>query len=504
MSQSTRSWVALAPLSSGTYTSSPMPRPGSTQTTPPTLITQGGRRLRVLGLLFAGATLSCVLAAYNGFPLTYSDTGSYLDNAADLLRLKAPWFFFRPLTYGVFLVPFATPVTLWLLPLVQGLMVVAVVLWTMRTAKVMLSLGAWLAVFAVLCTASSLPWFTGQIMPDVFTSVVILLSFVVVWAPLTDFRSRWVVLGLSFAIATHLSHFPIAAGLLLGGAAARIGADADARSRKAVSRLALRAVAPIVLALAAVVGPNLIRHRQPVLSRSSSLFALAHLVGDGSAQRYLARACTVRTYGLCAERHALRPDVDWFLWDRSGPRARSEAAMARGDSTLLREAPAIVAGTLRQEWPRVLLHVLRDGGLQLVTFGAHPGEHSYSSSVDAAMHRLGPTVGASYRASRQARRALPTATPTRIHYAAVIVAIVALGWLLPRLGGPRHRPLRRLTVTVGVGLVLNGFILAGLSTVHPRYQSRVVWLVVLMGLVVAAEWHQGRQRDTAPSTAPSA
>jgi hypothetical protein len=458
----------------------------------------------VLGALFAGAMLSCVLAIYNGFPLTYSDTGSYLDNAADLLRLKAPWFFFRPLTYGIFLVPFATPVTLWLVPLVQGLVVVTVVYWTLRTAGITLSIRVWVVVFAVLSAVSSLPWFTGQIMPDVFTSVVILLAFVIAWAPLAGFRSRWVVLVLSFAIATHLSHFPLAAGLLLMGTVARLRADAEARSRAAVRRLTLRAVTPLVLALVMVVGPNLLRHRQPVLSRSSSLFALGHLVGDGSAQRYLARACAVRAYGLCAERHALRTDVDWFLWDRSGPRFRSEAAMAHGDSTLLREAPAIVAGTLRQEWPRVLLHVLRDGGRQLVTFGAHPGEHSYSASVDRAMERIGPSIGASYRASRQGRRVLPTAVPTRVHYAAVIVAILALGWLLPRLRGPSHRPLRRLTVTVGGGLVLNAFILAGLSTVHPRYQGRVVWLVVLLGLTAAAEWHKERHRGLAPSTAPSA
>src|SRR4051795_6474762 len=77
-------------------------------------------------LLFA-ALLTCVLALYNHFPLTYSDSGNYLDNARDLLRGHRPWFFFRPLTYGVFLMPFARSFTVWLLPAAQGLLLVGVV-----------------------------------------------------------------------------------------------------------------------------------------------------------------------------------------------------------------------------------------------------------------------------------------------------------------------------------------------------------------------------------------
>ena len=448
--------------------------------------------------------MSCALAAYNQFPLTYSDSGSYLDNANALLHFHRPWIFFRPATYGAFLAPFATPVTLWTLPLVQGVIVAAVVHATLRVAGIVLSLRTWLIAYAMLSACSSLPWFTGQIMPDVFSPVMILLSFIVVWMPI----DRWwpavmPALILAFAIATHLSHFPIAAGLLLAGVIARIASEPEARSGWAVGRLAVRAVIPLVLALVAVALPNYWRYGQPVLSRSSSLFALGHLAGDGSLQRYLSRACAVRRYGLCATRQELRPNVDWFLWDQSGPRAQSEAAMARGDSTLLREAPAIVAGTLRQEWRRVLGHVLRDGSLQLVTFGAHPGEHSYSASVDAAMQRLGPAVGAGYRGSRQARQALPTAVPTRIQYAAVILALLVLTWVLLRLQGPRHRLFRRLVATVAVGLILNAFVLASLSTVHPRYQSRVVWLVVLLALVAGVEHARERRRGAASSTAPS-
>lgn len=450
--------------------------------------------------LLAPAALTCALALYNHFPLTYSDSGNYLENAIDILHGHRPWFFFRPPTYGIVLLPFATRLTLWLLPFAQGLLLAGVVDLTLRCAAVVLSPRALAALFAVLTVATSLSWFSGQITPDVFTPVVILLSFVVVWAPVPGCRRLWpacAVLGV--AIATHLSHFPLYGVLLVGGLAARLTTDPGVRSRRSAAPVVLRAAAPLALALALVIAPNWLGYRRLVLSRSSSIFGLAHLVGDGTAQRYLDRACPVQRYALCAERDSLRADVDWFLWSATGPRARSEAAMARGDSTFLREAPRIVAGTLRQEWPAVAGSALRASAVQLATFGAHRGEHSFSGSVAASMARLGPGISKAYRDSRQANGTLPVRAATGLHYAAVGAALLALLWSLPRLGGARHRPLRILVATVLLGLVANAGVIASLSTVHPRYQSRVVWLLVMLGVV--ATYRAGAERRARPPAA---
>ena len=341
-------------------------------------------------------------------------------------------------------------------------------------------------------------------MPDIFTPIVILLSFVLVWAPISGARTVWPAFALlSFAIAMHLSHFPLYGVLLLAGLGARLVTDPDVRSWRRGRLLALRAGGPLAVAILVVVAPNYVFHRQLVLSRSSSIFALAHLVEVGAAQRYLDRVCPVRQYVLCAERAELRADTDWFMWSTSGPRARSEKAMARGDSTFLREAPFIVAGTLRQEWPAVLGRSVRAAAKQLGTFGIHPGEHSFSASVAASMERLGPGTARAYRASRQVNGALPTVAATRLHYAAVGAALLALLWSLTRLGGARHRPFRVLVATVGLGLVVNAAVLASLSTVHPRYQSRVVWLVVLVGAVAALRALEDRRAERRPASTPS-
>jgi hypothetical protein len=446
--------------------------------------------------LVAAAALSYVVALYNGFPLTYPDTGNYLDNAIDLIHGDWPFFFFRPPTYGAFLVPFANSLTLWLLPAAQGLLMAGVVDTALRSAGIRLSGRALVGIFALLCAASSLPWFSGQVMPDVFTPIVILLSFVVVWAPVT--RMLWpALLLLAFSIATHLSHFPLAVALAASGLGLRLALEPGVRGLRPMTRLAFRAVGPLAIALALVVTPNYLRYRRPVLSLSSSVFALAHLVGVGAAQRYLEQACPERPYRLCAERRALPHDLDWFLWSASGPRARSEAEMARGDSTFLREAPLIVAGTLRQEWPAILASALRDGGRQLVTFGLHPSEHSYSASVARSMPRLGPGVADVYRESRQANDALPVVAASRVQYVVVVAAVLALLGCLPRLRGPRYRSFRLLVATTAIGLLANAFVVASLAMVHQRYQARVVWLVVLLGAVAVHQCATNRPTEAA-------
>jgi hypothetical protein len=232
-----------------------------------------------------------------------------------------------------------------------------------------------------------------------------------------------------------------------------------------------------------VLAPNYAVHRRLVLSRSSELFALARLVEDGAAQRYLETACPAHPYALCADRGRLKADMDWFLWDREGPRARSEALMARGDSTLLREAPAIVAGTLRQEWPAVLRHALRDTAIQSVTFGLHPGENAFSPSVGSSLRRLSPAIEAAFRRSTQARNAIPTGPVTFLHYAVVCVGLLAIVVALPALRDPATQPLLALSATVAAGLLANAVVVGSLSTVHPRYQSRVIWLIPLLGAV---------------------
>lgn len=459
-----------------------------------------GHRQLWLQRLLPAALLTCAIALYNHFPLTYADSGNYLENALAIAQGRAPWFFYRPLVYGALLTPFAASRAIWLVPVAQGLLVAFLVDLTLRVSATPLTTRGFVMLFAGLSASTSLPWFSGQIMPDVLTSAVILLCFVSVWgedrqAP----GERWAVgILLTLAIGSHLSHFLLYGMLVVATLTGRVLVDRASRTWRRWVLLALGATAPLVVAAGCTIGSNFYISRKPVLSRSSSLFALAHLVGDSLAQRYLARACPSQRYVLCSE-GTLRADLDWFLWDADGPWKRRAPELQRGDSTFLREATAIVEGTLRQEWPAAIRTSLRNTIVQLGTFGIHPGELTFSRSVATALSRLGPGALGAYMASGQVRKSLPVKVATWVQYAAVGVGMVVLLGCLTTLRGRALAPVRALIATVCLGVVLNALVIASLATVHPRYQSRVVWLVPLLGVIAAL--HASRARRLARDAA---
>src|SRR5262249_48852893 len=237
-------------------------------------------RHRSLQRLLPAALLTCVVALYNHFPLTYPDTGGYLENAFALGLGRAPWFFYRPLTYGAFLIPFATPLTIWLVPVAQGLLMAFVVDLTLRVAAVPVSTRGFLTLFAGMSAFTSLPWFSGQIMPDLFTSVLILLCFVSVWGDEHQTLSeRWMAGALlAFAIGCHLSHIPLYGILVVATLTGRILVDRAPRSWRRYVPVVLRAIAPLVVAVGFVIGSNYYFHPEPVLFRPSPPFSLARLV----------------------------------------------------------------------------------------------------------------------------------------------------------------------------------------------------------------------------------
>jgi len=130
------------------------------------------RLIRFVGPVHArvSSVMLSWVALFNHFPLVFPDTLSY---ATTVLRGETPGMF--SVFYSLFILPLHQGVTLWPVVFVQGAMLGHLLYLVIRcvsggnVGKLQT-----LLVVAALCSFSSLPWFTGQLMPDVFTSVVIL------------------------------------------------------------------------------------------------------------------------------------------------------------------------------------------------------------------------------------------------------------------------------------------------------------------------------------------
>src|SRR4051794_26917014 len=170
-----------------------------------------GRSFAVV-LIGLAATLLLWPAFWNGYPLVFADTGTYLSQA---IQRYAGWD--RPIFYSLFLLPLHLTLTTWPAIAAQALLV-AYVLDLLRRLLLPTAPAWWLLpLAAAMAVATALPWFAAQLMPDVFTGLLVIVLALLIRVPqrLPSRERGWLVVLATFLIAVHQSHVPLALVMLL-------------------------------------------------------------------------------------------------------------------------------------------------------------------------------------------------------------------------------------------------------------------------------------------------
>ena len=414
-------------------------------------------------------------ALWNGYPLVFSDTGTYLSQA---LNHYLGWD--RPPFYSLFMLPLHMGLTTWPVIAAQGLLT-AWVLGVALRALLPARSAWWLAALAAaLAFASPLPWFAAQLMPDLFTGLLVLALALLVLAPerLGHLEAAGLVALAVFAMCAHLSNLPLGLALIAGLLPLR--RQLGARAALGGAGVARVVGAPVAAALA-LAGVNLAGHGSATLAPYGNVFLLARLVEDGPGRDALVQACPKVGWRLCAARDRLPANADAFLW-----RPESPLNAAGGPKRVSAEADAIIAAAFRAEPGSELAAMLRNAGRQLLWFGSGDGLQPWPETVTPWINRDFPRFEqAAYAASRQAtgQRLLPD-WMGGLHEGAALGGTAFLLACLP--GWLRRRDLMAgLAVAILAGLLANAAITGALSGPHDRYQSRVMWLPGLAALLGA-------------------
>lgn len=420
-------------------------------------------------------------AVLNGYPIVFSDTGTYLSQA---IHLYAGWD--RPVFYSLFMMALHWTLSTWPVVLAQAV----IVIWLLDRARVAFFPAVprvWLAVLlGVLSLTTGLPWLVSRLTPDLFTPLLVLALAILIFAPEALARREHALLLLAALamILVHQSHVPLAIGLIalmlplrrVLGARIRLGRAALA------SVLALPAVA-----LAMLSAVNFAAHGRLSPSPFGSVFLLARVMYDGPGLRTLARECPRAGWRLCAHLDALPGNSDDFLWRADSPLNRIGGAKVVAD-----EAGAIILATVRSE-PGAQLRAMLDNTLQqLRLFSPSDGLQSWTMTVSPWIARDFPGFEQrAYASARQDRGdlSLPAWTELTDHATSLLGLAGLLALLLHAV--PRGNPRAGLAVMVLLAVLGNAVITGGLSGPHDRYQSRVMWLpaaIVLLALPGAGRW----------------
>jgi hypothetical protein len=428
-------------------------------------------------LLVASLMLSWV-ALFNRAPLVFADTISYSTAA---FQREIPGLF--SIFYSIFILPLHQGVTFWPVVFVQSAIIAhllyltarTVTLGTVRKLHMLLIVGA-LAVF------SSLPWVSGEILPDVFTPVVLLGLFLLAFADQALSRAELIYVGAltTLAIAAHLSHVPIAAGLILLCIALRV---VFLRRSPHTLWWAARLALPLVLAVASMFAVNLVSSHQLVLARNSNVFLLAKWIDEGPALSYLEGACPGARYALCAYLEDLKgKSHDELKWGGNSPFKKVGTF-----DELEPEAREIVRGTLYSHPSEILRHAFTNAARQLIRFQAGDGlTQEFARWVGEHVGKIyGAEIGRPFIASRQAQGKLPI-TPFRyLHLLGLAVSTALCLWVLLMRRDILTQQLTLLYTVVFGGIVWSAIVTGALSAPYDRYMARIIWLVCFVGLVGA-------------------
>ena len=444
-------------------------------------------------LIFGAGLIFSWVAIYNGYPLIFHDSAEYIRLA---LEFSARWN--GTPFYSVFMLPFHASITLWPVVLAQGIIVAHLIYLVIRCTRGAVTPIHFALTILPLALFSGLPWFSGQLMPDLFTPVVILGMALLGFAAhkLAPWERIYLVVLTIGAISVHLTHVPLALGLAIVIPGLHF---IFARARLPVSGSWVLAVMPVILAIAAVLAFNTLAYGRTTLSPYGSVHPLARFIADGPARAYLQAACPEAGFALCQVVDDLPDDADVFLWgghDLAAVRANDGSVMDKVGGYLVvhEEAGTIIRNTLREHFLWQLGNGLHNAWRQFGRFATGDGLAVYAAKhaafggaggayADEVLQRHFPGEFSAYIGSRQMLETLPIAAIRPVHLlagaAAAIVAIIILGKALRR----RQSLAIALFATILLALVGNAVIAGGLGAVHDRYQSRIIWLVMLYALV---------------------
>lgn len=416
------------------------------------------------------ALLLCYMGFYNGFPIVDSDTGAYIFSGFTNTVKED-----RPIIYGLFLRHISLAESLWLVIFVQSLILsYSLYLFFRYFAKTqqftLYFMGFLLTI--ILFTGASVT--VSQLMPDVFTSVLMLLFMVLFFGENVS-RRHQVIAGILFLLAmgVHNSHYAIIGLFLI--VATIIALVCKIRKKTAFiswKKLGM-AWSFLVAAWLLVCTVHASLGSKFALSRGTHVFTMSRLIDMGIINPYLDEVCATKNYKLC-------PYKDNFPWDFIWDYEHSPLYKTGGWLDNEEEFNAIIGDVLTRPkyLKQYLIRSFEASIEQFFTFTVGPNNPLLEgSSPHISINRFYHNQVKEFFATKQAVGILKYDWLNNLQ--AVFILVCLFIYVILLYSGVLDKNTRIMLWVLLALVFANAFVCGALSGVVARYQARVIWLVAL-------------------------
>ena len=431
---------------------------------------------QALYLILLSALALMIVALYNGYPITDSDTGAYISIGFQNLIARD-----RPPFYGWFIRYTSMWVSLWYTVFAQCLLVAYLLF---RYIKVLqgyaptfsMAIASVIAVVSFTCVS----WVASFLMPDIFGGILLLaVVLYLVDASQTIAIAISYILIISLSLLVHNSHAIImglfSSMLLLWSVIKRN----IPFLKKSILLLALPLMSWLLMCTI-----NFTHGYGFVFSRSSHIFMMGRLSEMGLLKLYLDDNCGKKNYRLCNYKEEI-PLYSWeFIWVNDGPFQKSGG----WDSTKTEYNTIIHDILTTPKYLSIFIQKSAIGTLRTLSQIEEPSrvlpQIKGSSPWGAIDHYFNDETN-EYLGSLQSRDYLSAAV---YNYLYLLVFILSSGWVLlhSRMINKNIVQIYRL---VFLFLVVNAFVMSAFSGVLNRYQNRIFWIVPATNIIIIVKYY---------------
>jgi hypothetical protein len=382
--------------------------------------------------------------------------------------------------------------SLWPVVILQALMTGYLVALTARLEVPGISLAGLAGIGLGLMLFTGIGWYVGQVEPDCMTALLVLGSYLLLFrnAALGKTDRILVIAITALAVASHPSHLGLIAGFLLVGLALKFfGKLLPRLPRPDLKQGAIT----FAVALSLTFTSNLVLTHNLFISRSGSVFVVARLMQDGIIQRLLRDTCPQSGYELCAHQRQVPHNANAWLWGE-----KSLFHREGGFDKSQPEDDRMILDSLERYPLMQVKAALYDSVLQFFEFRTGDGIESQASIIWPELKKVAPSELSGYASARQQTQKIRFEALNMIHVTVGMLSLLGLAMLL------NHALLRgrwgdmTLPGLVLLGLVGNAIICGTFSNPHDRYQSRLMWLPVLVLLLARAKDPHALEPDEGP------